>query len=106
MYVHLLSNPEQCKDGTAQVDTLPSKSYSIGKIPKNSAIRRLSNLAIILPRKCTLLLLIVHHGSHDQPPSIQVLGSGDSWLLKGSDVVNMISFAFVLGSQSNLLMAG
>ena len=104
MYVHLLSNPEQCKDGTAQVDTLPSKSYSIGKIPKNSAIRhhrvrwpRLSNLAIILPRKCTLLLLIVHHGSHDQPPSIQVLGSGDSWLLKGSDVVNMISFAFCFG---------
>jgi hypothetical protein len=64
-------------------------------------------MAIILPRKYTLLLLIVHHGSHDQPPSTQVLGTGDSWLLKGgSDVVNMISFAFVLGSQSNLLMAG
>jgi len=53
-----------------------------------------------------VLLLIVDHGSHDQPPFTQVLGSGDSWLLKGSDVVNMISFAFVLGSQSNLLMAG
>ena len=46
-----------------------------------------------------MLLLIVDHSSHDEPPSTQVLGSGDSWLLKGSDVVSMISFAFVLDSS-------
>jgi hypothetical protein len=46
-----------------------------------------------------MLLLIVDYGFHDQPPSTQVVGSGDLWLLKGSDVVNMINFAFVLGSS-------
>ena len=30
-------------------------------------------------------------------PSIHVLGSGDSWLLKGSYVLNMISFSFFFG---------
>ena len=69
MYVHLLSSPEQCKDGRVRVNvnTLASKSYNIEKIPKNLAIRhhqvgcpRLSNLAMIMPRKCTLL----HHNSH------------------------------------------
>ena len=30
-------------------------------------------------------------------PSTQVLGNGDLWLLKGSDVLNMISFSFFSG---------
>jgi hypothetical protein len=69
MYVHLLSNPEQmCKDGTAQVNTntLASKSYSIGKIPKNSAIRhhrvrwpRLSTMALMINRLPHRFLVVV-----------------------------------------------